>query len=143
MSWSRRSQTELLARRYLASRGGTPMVRDPLTLAVPQLQREVEQVGRLARLDLSMAAALLLSAVAVTLTAWLAPLHGSVLTMMLYLHLVPLFALGVCIWAAIVVEQSGPRWMLARRIGHALRAGALMEALELALRGLPPQRPAA
>lgn len=137
MSWTRRARTELLARRYLASRGGTPMVEDPLRLALPRLRAEVAVTSRLARLDLSIALALFVVAMTMVLTAWLAPLHGGILVALLHLHLAPLVGLGIAIWAAIVLETCGPRLVVARRIARALQAGAWLEALDLAVQGLP------
>jgi len=132
-----RAQAELLARRYLASRGAAPMVEDPLRLALPRLRQEVATAMRLARLDLTIALGLIVAGLTVALTAWLAPLHGGILIALLYLHLMPLAGLAVAIWAAIVLEKSGPRLLIARRIARALQAGALLEALELAIGGLP------
>lgn len=113
------------------------MVDDPLRLALPRLRQEVATAARLARLDVAIAAGLILAGTTVAVTAWLAPLHGGIVMVLLYLHLMPLLGLGVAIWAAVVLEKSGPRLLAARRIARALQAGALMEALDLALRGLP------
>ncbi|MDJ0389442.1 hypothetical protein QMO56_15095 [Roseomonas sp. E05] len=137
MSRTSRTHTELLARRYLASRGAAPMVEDPLRFALPRLRQEVATATRLARLDLTIAAGLIVSGLTVALTAWLAPLHGGIVMILLYLHLMPLAGLAVAIWAAVVLEKSGPRLLTARRIARALQAGALMEALDLAISGLP------
>ncbi|PHK95552.1 hypothetical protein CR162_06745 [Pseudoroseomonas rhizosphaerae] len=130
-------RTEMLARRYLASRGDTPMVEDPLHIALPRLRAEVVAATRLARLDLTIALGLLIAAMTLVVTAWLAPMHGGLLVTLLHLHLAPLVGLGVAVWAAIVLERSGPRLVVARRIARALQAGALFEALELAVCGLP------
>ncbi|MXP65785.1 hypothetical protein E0493_20755 [Roseomonas sp. M0104] len=137
MSRTSRAHTELLARRYLASRGAAPMVEDPLHLALPRLRQEVALAMRLARLDLTIAAGLIVSGMTVAATAWLAPLHGGIVMVLLYLHLMPLAGLAMAIWAAVVLEKSGLRLFTARRITRALQAGAWMEALDLALRSLP------
>lgn len=137
MAWSNPARAELLARRYLASRGGAPMVEDPLRVALPQLRREVAAACRLARLDLMLAAGLIITALTMVATAWLAPVHGGIFIVVLHLHVAPLVGLAVAIWAAIVMEKSGPQLVVARRIARALRAGAPLEALELALHGLP------
>lgn len=131
------ARTELLARRYLASRGGAPMIKDPLRVALPRLEAEVAAASRLARLDLTIALGLFIAALTMVLTAWLAPLHGGILVALLHLHLAPLAGLAVAVWAAIVLEKSGPRLVVARRIARALKAGALLEALDLAVQGLP------
>ncbi|ONG54991.1 hypothetical protein BKE38_09705 [Pseudoroseomonas deserti] len=136
-SWTRPARTEFMARRYLASRGGAPMVEDPLRAALPRLRREVAQCRRLARLDLGLAAALVSVALTVIGTVWLAPLHGGILLVLVYLHLVPLLGLAVVVWGAIVMETSGPRLVTARRIAAALQDRAWLEALDLAVHGLP------
>lgn len=137
MSRTRLARTELLARRYLASRGDAPMVDDPLGVALPRLHAEVAVVSRLARLDLTIALGLFVAAMTMVLTAWLAPLHGGLLVALLHLHLAPLVGLSVAVWAAIVLEKSGPRLFVTRRIARALKAGAWLEALDLAVQGLP------
>ncbi len=141
MSWDRLSRTEFLARRYLASRGGAPMIADPLDAALPRLRAEAAKAGRLARIDLLLAVGLTLAGMLVALAIFLVPLHGSMLEVLLKLHLALAAGVGVAIWAAIVVEQSAPRFLAARRITRDLHSGALLEALELALRALPA-RPA-
>lgn len=137
MPMTRRSRTELLARRYLASRGAAPMVADPLQEALPRLRQEVALATRMARLDLGLATGLALAGIVVAVTALMAPLHGSLLTVLLWLHMVPLAGLCVGIWAAVVLEKAGPRLRAAQRIGRSLRNGAWLEALDDALRGLP------
>jgi hypothetical protein len=137
MSLTCRAKTELLARRYLASRGAAPMVEDPLTVALPRLRQEVAAAARLARLDLSIALGMFVAALTVVITAWLAPLHCGIAVALIYLHLMPLLGLGIAIWAAVVLETCGPRLFAARRIGRALQAGAWLEALDLALQALP------
>lgn len=132
-----RQSLEFLARRYLASRGAPPMVADPLAMALPRLEAEVASTRRLCRMDLWLAGAMIISGMTMAITALLAPLHGSLLTVLLYLHLAPLAGLGVGLWAAVVMEKSGPRWLAARRIAAALKAGALLEALDLAVHRLP------
>ena len=134
--WTRLARTEFMARRYLASRGSAPMVEDPLRTALPQLRHEVAQCRRLARLDLGLAAALVSLALTVIGTVWLAPLHGGILLVLVYLHLVPLLGLAVVVWGAIVMERSGPRLVVARRIAQALQDRAWLEALDLAVQGL-------
>lgn len=113
------------------------MVEDPLHVALPWLWQEVRAVERLARLDLTIAFGLIGAGLSIVATAWLAPLHGGILVILIHLHLMPLAGLGAAIWAAVVFEKSGPRLLTARRIARALRAGAMREALELALHGLP------
>ncbi|MCQ4159311.1 hypothetical protein NON00_05160 [Roseomonas sp. GC11] len=138
-SWTSRARLEFLARRYLASRGSAPMVEDPLGHALPRLEREVALCQRLARIDLIIAVVLVAAALTVIGTAWMAPLHGGILLVLAYLHVMPLLGLVVVIWAAIVLEKSTPRLRVARRIARALQAGALLEALDLAVHGLPAQ----
>lgn len=137
MSQKDSAQAEFLARRYLASRGAAPMVDDPLQIALPRLRQEVTAACRLARLDLTLAVGLTIAALTVVVTAWLAPVHGGILVALLHLHLAPLVGLGVAIWAAIVMERSGPRLLTARRIAQALSAGSVMEAFDLAVTRLP------
>jgi len=133
MPWTTGARAELLARRYIASRGGAPMVEDPLRVALPRLREEVTVATRLARLDLTIAMFLIAAALTVVGTAWLAPLHGGIVTVLLYLHLMPLAGLAVAIWAAIVLEKCTLRLIAARRISRALRRGAIIEALQTAL----------
>ncbi|MBE9603546.1 hypothetical protein IAI18_01620 [Acetobacteraceae bacterium H6797] len=132
-----------LARRYLASRGTPPMIEDPLAEALPRLQAEVRQVRRLARLDLWLSAALLISGLTLALTAVMAPLHAGLLVTLLYLHAAPLAGLAVGIWAAVVVEKSAPQWLAARHIAAALKTGALVEALDIAVHRLSARAAAA
>ncbi|WBV44507.1 hypothetical protein [Pseudoroseomonas cervicalis] len=137
MPWTSRARTEFMARRYLASRGGAPMVADPLDVALPRLRQEVALCQRLARMDLIIALVLVMAALTVILTAWLAPLHGGIVTVLLWLHAVPLLGLGAVVWGAIMLEKTTPRWVVSRRIARALQAGAWLEALDLAVHGLP------
>jgi hypothetical protein len=137
MNWTRPARTELLARRYLASRGGLPMVRDPVETALPKLQREAAAAVRLARMDLLLALGLTLAGMGSALAMFLVPLHGGMLLVLAQLHLVMAAGVGVGIWAAVVMEKSGLRLAAAQRISRALRSGAILEALELALRSLP------
>lgn len=139
MTWTRLARTEFLARRYLASRGGAPMVQDPLKLALPRLRQEVAVTGRMARIDLLLALGLTFAGMIVAMAAFLTPLHGGMLLVLAQLHLALAAGVAVAIWAAVVLEQSGPRLVAARRISKALQAGALTEALEAALLQPPPR----
>jgi hypothetical protein len=132
-----RPRTEHLARRYLASRGAPPMVEDPLGQALPRLRQEIAAAGRLARLDLVLALGLAATGVGVTVTGLFAPWHAGLALTLIYLHVLALVGVAVGVWAAIVLEKSGPRLLAAHRIARALRAGALREALETAVRSLP------
>lgn len=138
MNWTRPARTEFLARRYLASRGSAPMVRNPLDAALPRLRQEAAAAVRLARIDLMLALGLTLAGMAVALAVFLAPLHGGMLLVLVQLHIALAAGVAVAIWAAVVLEKSGPRLVAAQRITRALHDGALPEALELALKALPP-----
>jgi hypothetical protein len=113
------------------------MMRDPLEAALPCLRREAAVAVRLARIDLLLAIGLSLVGILGSLSVFMAPLHGSMLLIMLQLHLAVVAGVGLAIWAAIVLETSGPRLMAGQRIIRNLRGGATLEALELALRALP------
>ena len=139
MTWSRPARTEFLARRYLASRGGAPMASDPLGVALPRLRQEAIVTGRRAWLDLLLALLLAGSGLGTALVMFWVPLHGGLLVALLQMHVALAAGVGVGIWAAVVLEVSGPRLMTARRISRKLREGALHEALELGLR--MPSRP--
>ncbi|MBO1076816.1 hypothetical protein [Roseomonas marmotae] len=137
MHWSRPARTEFLARRYLASRGSAPMVRDPLKAALPRLRQEASVAVRLARMDLLLALGLTLAGMLAALAVFLVPLHGGMLMVLAQLHLAPAAGVAIAIWAAVVLEKAGPRFRASRRIMRALQAGAMLEALELALQALP------
>jgi hypothetical protein len=140
MDWTRPARTEFLARRYLASRGRAPMVQDPLHDAVPRLHAEALAALWLARIDVMLAVGLTLAGIVVAVAVVMAPLHGGMLLAMAELHIVLAAGVALAVWAAIVVERSAPRMLAARRIIHSLRNGAMLEALELALRTLPPRQ---
>lgn len=140
MTWTRPARTELMARRYLASRGGAPMAPDPLKTALPRLRDEAANALRLARIDLILALAMTMAGLLVALAVFLVPLHGSMLVVLAQLHLALAAGVAVAIWAAIVMEKSAPRLLAARRTIQSLHNGALLEALELALRALPVPR---
>jgi hypothetical protein len=138
MNWTRPARTEFLARRYLASRGGAPMVQHPLDIAVPRLRQEAAATGWTARIDLLLALGLTFAGMGAALAVFLAPLHGGMLLVLVQMHLVLAAGVTVAIWAAVVLEKSGPRLAAAQRISRALKAGALLEALDIALTHLPP-----
>jgi hypothetical protein len=140
MDWTRPARTEFLARRYLASRGRAPMVQDPLHDAVPRLHAEALAALWLARIDVMLAVGLTLAGMAVAVAVVMAPLHGGMLLVMAEMHIVLALGVAVAIWAAIVLEKSAPRMVAARRIIQSLQSGAMLEALELALRALPTRR---
>lgn len=137
MHWTRLARTEFLARRYLASRGGAPMVQDPLHDAVPRLHAEALSALWLARLDIILAVGLTVAGMVGAVSVVMAPLHGSMLLVLAQLHLVLAAGVALGVWAAIVLETSTPRLLAARRIILALRQGARLEALELCLQSLP------
>jgi hypothetical protein len=140
MSWTRLARTEFLARRYLASRGGAPMVQDPLHDAVPRLHAEALTALWQARIDVLLAVGLSLAGMFVAVAVVMAPLHGGMLMVLAQMHIVLAAGVAVAIWAAIVLEKSAPRMVAARRIIQSLQSGAMLEALELALRALPTRR---
>jgi len=128
---------ELLARRYLASRGTPPMVDDPIALALPRLAAEVAQARRSARMDLGLGLGLTLAGIVSGASILVMPLGNDLVFALLRLHLVPLLGLGGALWGAILFEQAGPVWMAARNVLRHLSTGALVEAFQLALSGLP------
>ncbi|MDB5369932.1 MAG: hypothetical protein JWP20_1490 [Roseomonas sp.] len=137
MPWTRPARTEFLARRYLASRGDAPMMPDPLTTALPRLRREAMATVRLARIDLTLALGLTLAGMLGAVLVFLVPLHGGMLVVLAQLHLALALGVVLAIWAAVVLETSAPRLLAGRRIIRAIHAGAMLEALELALTALP------
>ncbi|PZW41355.1 hypothetical protein C8P66_12163 [Humitalea rosea] len=130
---------EHLARRYLASRGTPPMVEDPVGVALPRLRAEVAQARRTARRDLGLGLGLTLAGLISGGSILVMPFGNDVLMAMLRLHLVPLMGLGGALWGAILFERAGPVWMAARNVVRHLSTGALVEAFQLALSGLPAQ----
>lgn len=136
---ARHKGLEHLARRYLASRGTPPMVEDPVGIALPRLMAEVERARRTARMDPGLGVGLTLAGLISGGSILVIPLGNDVVMVMLRLHLVPLLGLGGALWGAILFEQAGPVGMAARHVLRHLSAGALVEAFQLALSGLPAQ----
>ncbi|WP_431284085.1 hypothetical protein ACQW02_04565 [Humitalea sp. 24SJ18S-53] len=129
-----------LARRYLASRGTPPMVDDPVALALPRLNAEARNAGRGARFDLGLGVGLALAGIAAGGSILVMPLGNDIVVALLRLHLVPLMALGGAIWGAILAEQAGPVLVAAQMVLRCLSMGALVEAFQTALAGLPARR---
>lgn len=128
------------ARRYLASRGTPPMVANPVALALPRLNAEARRAGRGARFDIGLGVGLTLAGIAAGGSILVMPLGNDLVVALLRLHLVPLMALGGAIWGAILAEQAGPVLVAAQAVLRCLSMGALAEAFQAALAGLPARR---
>ncbi|MBC9208870.1 hypothetical protein IBL26_18630 [Roseomonas aerophila] len=113
------------------------MAPDPLKAALPRLRIEAATALRLARLDVILAVGLTLAAMFVAVVVIMAPLHGGMLLVLAQIYVALAAGVAAAIWAAIVLERSAPRMKAARRIIQSLQSGAMLEALELALRALP------
>ncbi len=128
-----RHEAEMPARRYLASRGGNPMVARPLRRALAMLLRDVLDETAEGWRVLLVAAAMLVAALVLLASTGRADMPPGAAGVLL-LAVQAMVALAAGAWAALVAGQALPRLRRALRLRALLARGDWPAAFRLALR---------